>query len=264
MDSLLLDSITDADALAQGQVVVCGSHGGYYPAAVASETGVRAVIFNDAGEGLERAGVAGVLALEGTGMAAAAVDCNSCHIGSARDTLARGVISVANDIAAGLGVMPGMPVKQAVALLQDAPVPNGKLQPVQESRQAYKFGHGENLYLLDSASLVGPQDIGKIVITGSHGGLIGGNPKRAIKANARIAVFNDAGIGADDIGITRLPALNARGVAAVTVACQTARIGDALSALETGVISAHNDLARTLGAQVGRGLSDWLLAIEQD
>jgi hypothetical protein len=262
MDSLLLDSITDADTLARGRVVVCGSHGGMYPAAIASGAGVRAAVFNDAGEGLERAGVAGVLALEGIGMAAAAVDRNSCHIGSARDTLARGEISVANDIAAALGVMPGMPVRQAVALLQDAPVPVGRLQPVRESRQEYKFGSGGFLHLLDSASLVGPQDTGKIVITGSHGGLIGGNPKRAIKANARIAVFNDAGIGADDIGISRLPALNARGVAAVTVACQTARIGDALSALETGVVSARNDLAQALGAQVGRGLSDWLLGVE--
>ncbi len=264
MDSLLLDSITDADALAKGRVVVCGSHGGMYPAAVASGAGVRAVVFNDAGEGLERAGVAGVLALEGIGMAAAAVDCNSCHIGSASDTLARGIISVANDVAAGLGVMPGTPVAQAVALLQGAAAPAGQLPPVSESRQELKFGNGTVLHLLDSASLVGPQDIGKIVITGSHGGLIGGNLKRAIKANARIAVFNDAGFGADDIGVTRLPALNARGVVAVTVACQTARIGEALSALETGVISAQNDLAQALGAQTGRGLSDWLLAIEQD
>lgn len=261
MDSLLLDSITDADALAKGRVVVCGSHGGMYPAAVASGAGVGAVIFNDAGEGLERAGVAGVLALESTGMAAAVVDCNSCHIGSARDTLARGVISVANDIAAGLGVMPGTLVAQAVALLQAAPAPFDQLQPVRESRQEIEFGSGEVLHLLDSASLVGPQDVGKIVITGSHGGLIGGNPKRAIKVNARIAVFNDAGFGADDIGITRLPALNARGVAAVTVACQTARIGEALSALETGVISAQNELAQALGAQTGRGLSDWLLGV---
>jgi len=261
MDSLLLDSITDAGALAKGQVVVCGSHGGLYPAAVASAACIHAAVFNDAGEGLARAGVAGVLALEGVGMAAAAVDCNSCHIGSAKDTLERGVISVANDIATGLGLIPGTSVRQAVALLQAAPMPSGQLPSVSESRQEYNFGSGEMLQLLDSASLVGDQDVDKIVITGSHGGLIGGNPARAIKAEARIAVFNDAGFGADAIGITRLPVLNARGVAAVTVACQTARIGEAFSALETGVISAHNDLAQALGAQVGRGLSDWLLGV---
>ncbi|MEM7523403.1 MAG: hypothetical protein AAF360_06540, partial [Pseudomonadota bacterium] len=60
---------------------------------------------------------------------------------------------------------------------------------------------------------------------------------------------------------TRLPALDGRGVAAVTVGHQSARIGDAVSALETGVISAANERAAALGARVGAGLRDMLLAM---
>ena len=114
---------------------------------------------------------------------------------------------------------------------------------------------------MDSASLVTDDDAGKILITGSHGALIGGDPKRAIKAAARIAIFNDAGFGADDIGITRLSALEAQGIAAVTVSADTARIGDAASALETGVISACNQAAKGLGARTGNRLVDWLSSL---
>lgn len=260
---LLLDSITDATPAAQGMLVISGSHGGHYPAAVASRFGVRAVLFNDAGIGLERAGVAGVLALADVGMAAAALDCNTCRIGSATDAQARGRVSVVNRIAKELGVAAGMTADQAIALLDHAPTPTGNLPPVAEARQNAVIGPNKlTVQLLDSASLVGPEDAGQIVITGSHGGLIGGDPARALKAPARLAVFNDAGFGVDDIGITRLPALDARAIAALTVSCQSARIGDAGSALQTGVISRANETALALGAVGGLALSEFLGGLE--
>lgn len=256
---LLLDSITDATDCAQGRVVICGSHGGLYPGAIASKSGVRAVVFNDAGIGLDRAGVAGVLALEGVGMAAATVDCQSCHIGSASDSAARGIISVANIVARDCGVRPGMPASAAAEFLALAPIPHGRLPDVNEARRIVTLGpQGLVVQCLDSASLVGPQDTGEIVITGSHGALIGGDPARALKAAARVAVFNDAGFGLDRIAVTRLAALERTGVAAVTVSCQSARIGDAHSALKTGVISCTNRTARMLGAVQNEQLATWL------
>lgn len=264
MNAELLDSITDAGETTAGKIVVSGSHGGIYPAAVASLVGARAVLFNDAGVGLDQAGVAGVLALADVGMAAAGVECKSCHIGSAQDMLARGVISTVNHVAVGLGLSAGMSVKKAAKLLANAPIPHATLKPHAESRQTAIIGaHDLAVELLDSASLVGAADIGKIVITGSHGGLIGGDPARAIKAPVRIAVFNDAGFGADNIGITRLAALENQGVIAVTVSCATARIGDAASALETGVISAANLSAKKAGASVGMALLNWLGGFER-
>jgi hypothetical protein len=259
---LLLDSITDVTDGARGRVVICGSHGGLYPGAIASRAGVRAVVFNDAGIGLDRAGVAGVLALESAGMAAAAVDCQSCHIGSANDSAARGIISVANALAQDLGVSPGMSTREAADLLDRTPVPRTQLPPVNEARHVVTLDpQGVLVHCLDSASLVGPQDEGAIVVTGSHGALIGGDPSRALKAAARVAVFNDAGFGLDRIGITRLAALDGVYVAAVTVSCQTARIGDAQSALETGVISCANETAHAMGAAISRPLRDWLIQL---
>lgn len=258
MSTILLDSITDAGADADGKIAISGSHGGIYPAAFASAAGLRGVAFNDAGIGYQNAGIAGVMALDRVGMAAIAVDCQSCRIGDAQDMIRRGRISTANQTAQALGVAPGTTVEAAVDLMGRAPVPHGILAKVAEARSTVKLPGGATVALLDSASLVGPQDEGGIVITGSHGALIGGDPARALKARARIAVFNDAGIGIEDIGITRLPALDSRGVAAVTVSAASARIGDAASALETGVISHTNELAAAHGAAIGMRLADWL------
>lgn len=256
---LLLDSITDATPDAVGRVAVSGSHGGLYPASIASRAEMRAVIFNDAGIGYDRAGVAGVTSLAAVGMAAAAADCASCRIGSAADMMSAGRISVVNEVAATLGVAVGMTVAEAAGRLRAAKAPAERLAPVAEARRTMRLApDGPPILLVDSASLVRPDDRGAIVVTGSHGGLIGGAPERALKADARVAVFNDAGGGKEDVGYGRLPALDARRIAAVTVSHDSARIGDAASALGTGIVSALNEAAARLGAAKGRLLREWL------
>lgn len=259
---LLLDSITDAKENAAGRLVVTGSHGGLYAATLASRAGARAVVFNDAGIGLEEAGVAGVRALGEVGLAAAAADCASCRIGSAEDALGRGRISFANEVARALGVAPGQAVGTAVRRLAAATRTTEALPAQAEARrQVVLAGSSLAVWLLDSASLVRPEDAGAVIVTGSHGGLVGGDPSRSLKAAARIAVFNDAGGGLDEAGIARLPVLERQGASAVTVGCMTARIGDAGSALESGVISHANGPARDLGARAGRSLKDWLCGL---
>jgi len=255
---LLLNSITDADASAHGRVAVSGSHGGMYPAAIASRAGVQAVIFNDAGIGFEQAGIAGIRALDSCGMAAAAVDCHSAEIGSATETLNNGVISFANTAARLAGVSPGMTARDAAGLLAMAPAPQSQLAPVPEARWDQDRVGRTALLCVDSASLVRPGDSGRIIITGSHGGLIGGDPARALKAKALLAVFNDAGGGKNDIGTSRLPALQQQGIAAVTVSHNSCRIGDAASALTDGVISALNPCAQEMQARVGAPLVAFL------
>ena len=251
----LLDSITDAREEHRGGVAVSGSHGGLYPAAVASRAGLRGVIFNDAGRGLEEAGVAGARGLDAMGMAAACVDCMTCLIGSASDAAANGVISFANAEAAALGVAPGQGAREAALLLLAARAPEKIAPAIEEARRERAIG-GVATLLVDSASLVRADDAGAVIVAGSHGGLIGGDPARALKTDARFAAFNDAGVGKDACGVSRLPALEARGVAAVAVSASTARIGDAASAVETGVISAVNAPAAALGARIGAPLRE--------
>ena len=61
-------------------------------------------------------------------------------------------------------------------------------------------------------------------------------------------------------GIGRLAALERRGVAAFTVAAASARIGEARSSFEDGVISRVNATAARLGAVPGLRARDVLLA----
>lgn len=256
-DVLLLASITDADPTAAGRCAVCGSHGGMVAASLAARAGLASVVLNDAGIGRDQAGIAGIRALGHVGIAAAAADAMTCRIGDAEDMIARGRISYANDPAVRLGVEVGSSVAEAARLLQSASS-GGVLQAEAEARRDRQVdGLSDLLLLADSASLVTPEDAGRIIITGSHGGLVGGDPTRALKARAGFAVFNDAGIGIDRAGLGRLPALEAQGIPAATVSHWTARIGDAASALETGILSCINGPAAERGAEVGRPLADW-------
>ena len=104
---------------------------------------------------------------------------------------------------------------------------------------------------LDSVSLVTEDDVGRIVLTGSHGGLMGGRPEAALKVDAMAAFFNDAGGGIDRAGFGRLPALDRRGIVAATVDAMSARIGEGLSTYQDGRLSCVNDRASSAGLEPG-------------
>lgn len=252
-EPLLLDSVTRAGPEARGCVAVTGSHGGLITAALALAAGLRGAVFHDAGVGLDAAGIGGLAWLEPHGMAAAAVDHRSARIGQAAEMLATGVISQANAGARACGVAPGMPCAEAVKRLQYAPLPAAGAPLPQEAREVLRpEGARCRLVLVDSASLLRPEDAGQVVVTGSHGALFGTDPANALKVDARLALFNDAGGGAT----SRLPVLAMRGVAAATVAAATARIGQARSTWIDGRISALNAPAQELGGRDGMPAAD--------
>ncbi|WP_374450387.1 hypothetical protein, partial [Stella sp.] len=212
----------------------------------------RAAIYNVAGDGLDEAGIGGLAYLERLGIPAAAVYHSSCRIGDARDMVDRGLIGHANGPARQIGCVPGLKVRDCAARMVAAmtPAEDSPPPPAEEARVLLRDNAaGPKVWGLDSASLVVPEDAGHIVVTGSHGGLMGGNPALAIKADVLAAVFNDAGLGIDRAGVGRLPALNVRDIAAATVSHQTARIGDARSAWATGRLSYANQKAAALGAR---------------
>lgn len=260
MDHVLAPTVTVLPPQARGHVLICGSHGGRYPGTLALLAGVRAAIFNDAGIGLDEAGIGSLALLASFGVAAAAASHGSCRIGDAEDMLARGLISRCNVVASTCGVAIGMSCAEASALLARAPWKNASLDKPEEARGEWPVAIGaRRIVLADSAALVHPErDRGAIVVTGSHGGLIGGDPRKALKADAFAAVFNDAGIGRDEAGVTRLLALDARGIAAFTVAAASARIGEAGSSFRDGAISRLNQMARRLGAGEGMPAFDLL------
>lgn len=263
---VLADTITKLPPEAAGAVIVSGSHGGRYPGQLAAKAGARAVVLNDGGVGRDQAGICSLALLEPQGIPAATVAHLSCRIGDTRDMLARGVISHANAPARAAGVVPGMTCREAAERLATAPHRRAALAPGAESRleAAAPAGAVRRILLLDSASLVTPQDAGEIVVTGSHGALVGGQPIMALRGvPAFAAVFNDAGGGPEvdgmPWGMSRLPALDAVGVAAFTVSTHSARIGEGVSSFEDGVISAVNTRAAALGATPGDRARDVLL-----
>lgn len=250
----MVDSATQLGKASRGAVVVCGSHGGLYPGWLGARAGVRAIVLNDAGIGRHAAGVAGVAWLAGLGIAACAVDHRSARIGDGADVLAGGIVTVVNDVAGALGCLPGHTCRQvAKCLLENAHEAEGYDVPeIGETRlRVPNTGHRE-VWALDSAALARAEDRRAVVVTGSHGGLLGGRPDDGVLAmDAFAALFNDAGGGKDDAGFARLPVLDARGVAAATVSCDTARIGDGRSTYDTGVVSRVNDIARRLDLKEG-------------
>ena len=254
---LIMDSITKLAADAAGSVAVAGSHGGVYAAYLAARGKLRGVILNDAGIGLEEAGIAGLGYLDALAIAAATVDYRTARIGDGADMIARGTISRVNTAAAALGCTVGERCPASAERMRRAELSSREPPPYEEGRFLLRHQRGEpEVWGLDSNSLAEPSDTGAVLVTGSHGGLLGGKPESAIAVAARAAVYNDAGIGIDRAGVSRLPVLAARGIVAATVAAATARIGEARSTWATGRLSDMNELARSLGAEIGMSVPE--------
>ena len=246
------DTITKLDSQDAGSVVIAASHGGVYCGYCAAKARLLGVIFSDAGVGLERAGIGSLDYLNVLGIPAATVDYRTARIGDGNDLVTRGRISFCNTVARGLGCAPGDTTRACAERMQTAEPSTAAVPAYEEARTLLvERPRQPKVWGLDSNSLVEDGDTGTIVVTGSHGGILGGRPESALRIDAIAAVYNDAGVGIDDAGISRLPALESRGIAAVTVDAQSARIGDARSTWESGTISHLNRIAQAYGGQAG-------------
>jgi hypothetical protein len=247
----------------RGQVLVSGSYGGEYNAYHAGKWGIRGVILNDAGVGKDGAGIRGLSYLDRVGLAAAAADARTCHIGDGDHMLAQGVISYVNRAAASQGCVPGETVRQCAERLRAAPVIDGPMPPIQGGkRYVIRRRSGEPpVICLDAAPMLEPGDAGSIVITGSHAALFRGLPDDVIRPEVRAIFFSDAGVGLNGAGIARLPTLDERGIAAGTASAASAAIGDARSIYESGVLSHMNQMAAALGASTGMSIRAFVAAL---
>ena len=248
------ESATQLAAEVRGAVLVVGSHGRIVAAHLAATAGARAVIFNDAGVGKDAGGIAGLAYLDRIGTAAATVAHASARIGDGADALERGVVSHANAAAAALGVIAGMRCGEAAERLRDARPAHSAPPPYSEGRYLLRPGAVE-VWGLDSVGKLVAGDAGRVLIIASHSALHGGRPESALQVDAHAVVFHDAGVGA--AGVTRLPVLSARGIPAAAVEGMTARIGDARSLWETGVIAHLNAPATRSGGRAGMAAAEF-------
>lgn len=249
------DSVTYFTDLQPDDVIVCGSHGGETAALFGAASGAKGLILNDAGVGKEDAGISGLAAVEPYGVAAATVGYLSARIGSGTDTWEAGVISKCNGGAAEAGVRIGQPAQEAARLLAAWQAPARRKRPATPAdRPPRIIAEGPPRALaLDSASMVDERCIGVIAVTGSHGGATGG---RAVRAAVAAAFFNDAGVGKDGAGISRLPMLDRDGIPGGTAGCRTAGIGDGWDTYASGILSHVNETARGLGLRVGMSVQE--------
>jgi hypothetical protein len=253
---IAVDSMLELPPEANGAVVVGGSNAAIYATYVSAKAGVRAAIHHDCGIGRDEAGVSGLLWAEQHGMAMAAVATDSARVGDGADTLQRGILSRVNKLAAMCGVESGQTVVQAVELLKSARWPHPDVEAPTVRRTLI---HG--VLCIDSISQGNSEDAGLVVASGSHGGVSAAPMTRSFRP--RLVFFNDAGFGADRAGAASLPILDSEGIAAATVAADSACIGDGESTLTQGIISAVNEAAFRLGARIGEPALNMARALAQ-
>lgn len=116
---VIMDSITKVTPDDNGAIVLSASHGGASSGEFALEVPLKLVLFNDAGVGKNKAGVAALDMLSKRGVAGAAISHESGMIGDAKDMWEYGVISHVNDQAAALGLKAGQDVKTRLSALVD-------------------------------------------------------------------------------------------------------------------------------------------------
>jgi hypothetical protein len=117
----LVDSITELGPEDADCVAVSGSHGGLSSARYALAARPWLSVFNDAGVGKDRAGIAGLRLLQEAGLAALAVAHESACIGQADSTLRDGVVSHLNEAALALDFVSGKPLKAQLVAWVDWP-----------------------------------------------------------------------------------------------------------------------------------------------
>lgn len=262
---LILDSATQLGPQHRGRVVITGSHGGIYPAYLAAKANVLGVVFNDAGIGKDAAGIASLAYLDRIGIPVATVSHLSARIADGNDIARRGVVSRVNSIAVALGCSLGESARQTAERMLKAEPRTLRPPHYSEGRVLLQERTGEReVWGIDSAALMAASDTGRIMVTGSHGALLGGRSDHVVKGPPLAAFFNDASIGIDEAGVSRLAALDGMGVIGATVAAASARIGDARSSWETGVISRLNRKARAAGAREGEPLRAFVARIAPD
>jgi TRAP-type C4-dicarboxylate transport system substrate-binding protein len=182
----------------------------------------------------------------------------SSRIADGADTLARGIVSFANARAASLGVAPGMSCRDAAERLRAAPMPTGTLSLGRDARSCSTpaDAHATRSSGSIRSAACATTTAARSWSSGRTARCTAGVASSALPVDAAGAFFHDAGGGRDGAGYTRLPALDARGIPAATVAHTSARIGDARSMWATGTLSRVNRAAEARGLSTGMRVAD--------
>lgn len=114
---IVMDSISYIKKANRGDIIVTGSHGGISAAEHGIKFKPKGIIFNDAGNGKDNAGIEGLLSLDKNNISGAAVSAVSSRIGDGNDTYENGILSAVNETARKMGIKKGMTAKEASGMM---------------------------------------------------------------------------------------------------------------------------------------------------
>lgn len=237
--------------------VCCGaSFAGAPTGAMAMRGGVKGWIAHNGGVGKDEAGISGLPLADKYGIPAAATDAMESGLSMGKSLLTA-TVSHANHTAQALGVRPGQTGSEAAKLMLAAP--KGRsidfTGVIDESTHEVHSDHNGKIYAVWSSSRVEGHHPEDVFCVASHAGKVMAQYVLRVKPKGVIA--NDGGVGLNDSGISGLQDLERIGsIPAAAVATSSARIGDALSTFNDGVISAANRLAQKLGVRPGMSARD--------
>jgi hypothetical protein len=231
-------------------VAVGASFAGVPTAAMAMRQGVKAWIAHEAGPGKDEAGVSGLHFADRYSVPAAAIATMEARLGDGR-TLLTGHVSRVNKSAETLGVRAGQTGDQAARLMLKAPP--GQLRDfpglIDETIHEMAATPGGKIYACWSFSRVSGVHSDDVYCVASHGAKT--MALYALPIRPKGLICNDGGRGLDDSGIEGLAEMARHGLAAAAVSSASARIGDALSTYNDGIVSAANEPARSKGVTIG-------------
>lgn len=259
---VLLDSLGDLQPGNTHPILVCASHCGGNEALAKQikNCHVKVVFLNNAGVGKNQAGIRGLSYYDAENILACAVDHNSAEIGISRDTWESGIISHTSTKANEAGIQIGDSVKEAVSKIinrfenpsatrksensESTVTDEVKVVTKKEGlkKQFQTQIEGVVITVADSITSLTEDNIGDILVCGSHGGVSAGH--YAQKYRLKAVFFNDAGIGKKNAGIKSLESLSDAGILACTVDCMSAEIFNGQDVLDNGIISVCNQLAK--------------------
>jgi hypothetical protein len=261
-DIVWMDTVTKLDRSYAGRVVVAGSHGGEFAAFCAARAQVRAAIFNDAGVGKDFEGIHALSYFNALRVPAASTSHLSACIGDGRDNFESGVISHVNAVARQLGCEVGQTTQTCAQHMLAAPAFEYAVPEKAESRTVLKEGGRVPVVVIDSLALLLPEDAHSIAVAGSHGAVLPQDDRMLLNGDALGALFCDAGFGKQGIAVRRIQKLDSVGKPGAAVSVTSARIGNGMSVLDTGIVSFVNATAAGYGARIGMKAREYVSLLQ--
>ncbi len=245
-----------------GAVVINASHGGVYAAYLAAKLHAAAAIFNDAGVGRDRAGIGGLDYLQDIGIAAATVGHDSARIGDGADMMASGIVTHANGLAAALGVSP-WPVlprrcRRTAAGTAERSRATGSVGGRVPAHRRSATGLARRLRLARPAGAQGRDRRHRFAWRAAR--RQAGDRAQIRRARCPLQRRRDR-----QGRSRRFASAGARrsGIAAATVAAASARIGDARSTYEDGIVSRVNATAAAFGLRAGMSAREFVAVLRR-